>query len=122
MSNERIHYALVISHAVLGETDKAEEYLDQLLENRSADFDPFGGWSIQSMQWLDMEQAVDLALEEASKRPNGFTFDVIAAFHLAYPKLINHPKIQAHYQQEGKWMDYLAKRIPEYAELKKAAQ
>ena len=35
-------------------------------------------------------------------------------------QLFVHPELQDYYAKEGKWIDYLAKRVPEYAKYIKS--
>ncbi len=112
---------LVMSHVLLGEPEKAREYLDTLLDNPNG---WHGGdvnlWSIHvvmAMQWLDPKAAVEFAFSEASGYDNEYLLSQIAAYHLNAPRIINDPKIQAYFLKNGKWMDYLAKRLPKYAKL-----
>ena len=39
--------------------------------------------------------------------------------HVSYRHSLMHPKLQAFYLQEGKWIDYLAARVPEYAQYRR---
>ncbi len=36
-------------------------------------------------------------------------------FEIRASQLLLHQKMQAYYAKEGKWINYLAKRVPEYA-------
>ena len=44
--------------------------------------------------------------------------DRIAANHWLYRPILVQPRIKELIIEDGKWLDYLSERVPEYAELK----
>jgi hypothetical protein len=61
---------------------------------------------------------VKLALEQKARFPAWYGTDMIAAFHIWARHMLVHPDMQRFYVDEGKWVDYLADRVPEYAQYK----
>ena len=64
---------------------------------------------------LDMERAVEIAFGELAKDPNWDGFDEFAAYYAFNMAFLAHPRVQEYYAQQGKWIDYLAARVPLYA-------
>ena len=87
-------------------------YMDPYFRKASA-FDPF--FYIAYGQ-LDAERAVELLLEHKEDYPNWLGTDVIAMNHIVARPLVTHTDMQAFYLDEGKWLEYLATRLPEYEE------
>ncbi|MEP4486006.1 MAG: hypothetical protein ABJ013_10290 [Halioglobus sp.] len=114
--NECVCYLGVLAHAnaVLGDEAKALRLTEELLE--------VTGWTpVQRLRILgeiDVEQAVEAAFANLAEISSGNGFDVIASEYLFYKELVVHPRVQAYYVNEGKWIDYLAERVPEYAKYK----
>ena len=73
-------------------------------------------WPIVAYSRFDLDGAVEILLDNKARRPMWNGTDVIAASHITNRELLLHPKMQAFYVAEGKWIDYLSKRVPEYAE------
>ncbi|MDA7640517.1 hypothetical protein N8787_02665 [Opitutaceae bacterium] len=46
--------------------------------------------------------------------------EALAAYQLYHRPFLVHPKVQEYYVNQGKWIDYLSTRVPEYAELRKS--
>jgi TolB-like protein len=63
---------------------------------------------------LDANRAVELLLDRKIEHPDWLGTDVLAMNHTVSRQLITHPDMQAFYVDEGKWIDYLAARVPEY--------
>jgi TolB-like protein len=103
--------------AVLGDLDCTRRWANQLMNERNEKYNDFGLPGYAALSLFDLDQAVDLILEEKRRNPRWFGTDMVAAFQFHFPRLVLHPELMAFYQDEGKWMDYLAERIPEYAAL-----
>jgi hypothetical protein len=108
---------LAIALFVLGEKEKSSYYLDKLLDENGV----FYGldFAISVMQWTDLERAVNLALKLKQDEPTHPGLDWKAAYQINERPLITHPKIQAYYAKQGKWLTYLSTYVPEYAKYKK---
>jgi len=113
------HEALAIAYASLGETDKAREWADRLLNDRSETYNAYALPGFSALAALDIDRAVELILAFKAEHPTWRGTDFIAIFHLSKRNLILHPDMQAFYLQEGKWINYLAERVPEYSQLQK---
>jgi TolB-like protein len=117
--NEAILAALQArAHAALGQKAEARELVDKLLHERSNIYNVYGIAGYYALSALDPGRAASLALEESRSFPAWFGLDIFAAFHSDYRDIIVQPAMQAHYVQEGKWVDYLAARVPEYAKYR----
>ena len=44
--------------------------------------------------------------------------DQIAAYHWQYRPILVQPSIKELIIEDGKWLDYLSERVPEYADIK----
>ena len=77
---------------------------------------------VTAWAWIDSDHAVELYLkfreEEEGSVPLGL--GLLAINEYLNTPLIRHPKIQALFVQDGKWIDYLAERFPEYVPHKSA--
>ena len=56
-----------------------------------------------------------MMLEKKEEHQECHRTDVIAACQSVISDLLRHPDMQAFYVSDGKWLDYLAARVPEYA-------
>ncbi len=64
---------------------------------------------------IDLDDAVERLLAYKASHPAWHGTDLFAANHVVYRRLLRHADMQAYYVAEGKWVDYLAARVPEYA-------
>lgn len=111
-----IRSALVKAYSVLEiENDKALKIAEAMLADVNFQDDEILSKRISVMSYADVDRAVALAFAEQAKYKNWKGFDQLAAYHLYHHEFLLHPKIQAYYVKEGKWVKYLAERIPEYA-------
>ena len=46
--------------------------------------------------------------------------DVADTFPKEFIHIVEYPDAQAHYVKQGKWIDYLAERVPVYEKYQKA--
>jgi hypothetical protein len=60
-----------------------------------------------------------LVLAREASNPEFNIADWFAALHVEFRHMLVHPDMQAFYVKEGKWVDYLAARVPEYAQYGK---
>lgn len=90
---------------------KFADYDDNLLFSRMNG--PFLAYS-----FINTDDAVARALARKAEHPNWYGTDWIASSHVNNRHLLLHPDMQAFYVEEGKWLDYLAARVPEYAQYK----
>ena len=104
--------ALTFAHTVLGNEDKAGDFKDQLLEMARSDFGRKN--TVRAYMVLDIERAVEIAFGELARDPNWDGFDDFAVYYAFNMAFLAHPRVQEHYINEGKWIDYLSARVPEY--------
>jgi TolB-like protein len=101
--------------AVLDEHDCAVHWAEQALENAEGE-NPWSRFSAyMAVSHVDLNRAVRLILGQKARDPRWFGTDVIAAFQIVNRDVLRHPDMMAFYREEDKWMDYLSKRMPEYA-------
>jgi len=117
---------LAVIHHLLGEAEKGKAFLDQARETREKENDSlhlaqYNSYLILGLQYLDPDEAAEMMIQELQEPISLLSLDAIAAFHWSFRNLIIHPRIQplivAH--ENGKWLNYLSKRVPEYAKYKK---
>ncbi len=63
---------------------------------------------------IDPDRAVQLILADRASENSWNGTDWIAMLYRYNMNLVQHPDMKAFYIEEGKWVDYLAKRIPGY--------
>ena len=103
--------ALAHANAVLGQDDEARRWSEALAGQPQEDrLD-----AIDASAYVDLELAVESAFAELVQNPNWDGFDEMAAEYIWYRRLLAHPRVQEYYVNEGKWIDYLSARVPEYA-------
>ncbi len=118
---------LAVIHHLLGEAEKGKAFLDQARETMEKEKDSLINacenrpYLILGLQYLDPDEAAEMMIQELQEPMSCLSLDAIAAFHWSFRNLIIHPRIQplivAH--ENGKWLNYLSERVPEYAKYKK---
>ncbi len=73
---------------------------------------------IDATAWIDPDEAASLVLEELQVEMSLARLYHIAAFHWLYRPILLQPRIKELIIEDGKWLDYLSGRVPEYAGLK----
>ena len=68
----------------------------------------------QLLAKIDPDQAVQLIMADRASENSWSGTDWVAMLYRNNMKLVQHPDIKAFYIGEGKWVDYLAQRIPGY--------
>ena len=99
----------------LGRQDKAWALVNKMLDEESGAFDYSATWGLSM---LDPDQAVARILETRTAHPSWNGMDYMAIYCRAWRNVVVHPDIQAYFVKEGKWIDYLAERVPEYAQYR----
>lgn len=115
------HFWLIVSTLAaaieLGDKDTIAEFeakVRDIQREGTAQTDPL---LFHALSYLDMDEAVQLLLAQKTKHPNWIGTDLMAMSHIVARELLLHPDMQRFYVEEGKWVDFLAARVPEYAEL-----
>jgi TolB-like protein len=106
------------AHVMLDEEDRVQELLKSQLNESSDLNDNFLTSAYVALSHVDLDRAVELALAQKASRPGWHGTDMIAAFPIWARHMVIHPDMQRFYVNEGKWLDYLAERVPEYAKYK----
>ena len=72
--------------------------------------------------WVDSDHAADLYIKNVEDLDANFTSSLgrLAVYPYVNTPWIKHPKVQALFVEDGKWIDFLAERFPEYVPLKSA--
>lgn len=112
--DEHFHPLKSIPHAILGEMDIARTLVEEIIEKRSADFDPNGESAIRTMAWVDVDRAADMALAELARDPEWPPLGGFASSFLINRQFMEHPKIQEVFVKDGKWIKHLAERSEVY--------
>jgi TolB-like protein len=113
--NAQNHAVLARAYAAKGDEDKSREWADKLLNERDESYNSYGLAGFAALAETDTDAAVELVLQEKAQHPTWTGTDIIATFHITYRNIVTHPEMQAYYLDEGKWINYLAKRVPEYS-------
>jgi len=111
---ERIDSIQAVAFQIIGNTKQAKHLLNKLLNNRSANYNPYGMSGFRALAHIDLDRAVELVLAEKNKYNWWTGTDNLAIYHHTNRKILEHPKMQEYYLKEGKWINYLAKRVPAY--------
>ncbi len=113
-----IDHFTVAAHVTLADEDKISEMRRSLLNEEGGLVNDYLVSSYISLSRLDLDRAVELLLAQKAQHPAWYGTDVAAMTHIWSRHMIIHPDMQAFYVDEGKWVDYLAARVPEYARYK----
>ena len=116
--NSRSLAIVANAHAFLENFQEVQRLADEAL--RIEDLEP--EWDFGAIVHTDVDRAVDIAFAKIEGNRNSKVFDVTAAYHLYYRPFLAHPRVQEYHMKEGKWIDYLAARVPEYAEFKRTPE
>jgi len=109
------HLPMSIAYAALGMEDEIKRSLEKLAaKSDSFLFSRISG-PFYAYSRLDTDAAVERLLQRKAEHPGWFGTDWVATLHVSNRHLLLHPRMQAFYVEEGKWIDYLAARVPEYA-------
>jgi TolB-like protein len=116
---ERAKYPMSTAHLLLGNDDAIRELRESLLASEDDVVIGRDLGTFLTLSNLEPDDAVRRLLDRKAKYPNWFLTDWLAALHISNRAMLLRPEMQSFYVQEGKWIDYLAARIPEYAKYKK---
>ena len=106
------------AHAALGNEKELRDLRSSVFEDSQESFNIQQIADLISVSHLDADWVVQRLLEEKARHSTWFGTDVVAALHVVCRQIIVHPDMQKFYVDEGKWVDYLAKRVPEYAKYR----
>ena len=107
---------VLAAHALLGNDDRIRETLHPLLDSENSRAPVTDPWFYVSVAYLNLDLAVELLLKQTAKHPDWIGINQIVVRHLETRHLITHPDVQTYFVKQGKWIPYLAKRVPEYAQ------
>ncbi|MDA1069113.1 MAG: hypothetical protein O3C43_21720 [Verrucomicrobia bacterium] len=118
----RSHVALLLS--LVGWSESAKSILESVKqETNEMVFNITGIHDnrylfLQLMSWMDTETAVELLFDPQANHNLLKRKWELATDYLLNQRLLKHPRVVEMLVQDGDWIDYLAERIPEYAEYK----
>jgi TolB-like protein/tetratricopeptide (TPR) repeat protein len=112
-----IRYAAA-AFVTLDDKDKMHELGEALFDEEGRFHDDYQVLNYVALSRLDLDRAVELILAQKAKHPSWYGTDMIAAFYLWSRDVVTHPDMQRFYIEEGKWVDYLAAGVPEYAQYR----
>ncbi|HSR87458.1 MAG TPA: hypothetical protein VLL07_00775, partial [Pontiella sp.] len=108
---------MVQAYVTLGRQDEAWAVVKKMFDEEGQGFPgPTVGFALAM---LDPDQTAARMLAARELYPSWNGMDYTAIYCLAWRDVVIHPDIQAYYVKEGKWIDYLAERVPEYAQYRK---
>jgi hypothetical protein len=107
---------MIQAYVTLGRQDEAWALVKKMLDEERGVLGPVAGFALAL---LDPDQAAARMLETRELYPSWNGMDYTAIYCLAWRDVVVHPDIQAYYVKEGKWIDYLADRLPEYEPYRK---
>ena len=100
--------------AVLGEEEQLRALGAKIVTAPGRIESPWNAWVYVAYAHVDLDAAVEMLLEQKAAHPRWIGTDDLALNVLRARDIITHPDMQAFYTAEGKWVDYLAARVPEY--------
>jgi TolB-like protein/tetratricopeptide (TPR) repeat protein len=106
--------ARVTAYLAVGDRVNAERTVDMMLNNQSTSYDPWGAMGVLALAKIDPDRAVELIMADRADENSWDGTDWVALFYRYNMNLVQHPDMKAFYTKEGKWLDYLARRIPGY--------
>ena len=111
--------ALSNANFVLGETEAAKRFARQV-EALAKEESEIPNWFIVSntiLAWspLDSERAASLFLESLADENSSDLLGEVAIVHQLSRDTLTHPQVKAAIEKDGRWLDYLSERVPEYA-------
>ena len=102
--------SVAYAHVVLGQEEEARQLEDALVNQPYVNMED----SMISLATVDLERAVETAFAQLAENPSWDGLDEMAAHYIWHRPFLAHPRVQAYYVEQGKWLDYLAVRVPEY--------
>lgn len=108
--------AIALALSTIGDAERMRDVHEFLRDHDSFPAHMNFPRPIVAYSHLDLDSAVATLLKKKAEQPMWNGTDAIAAMHILNRSLLRHPDMQAFYVTEGKWIEYLEKRVPEYAQ------
>lgn len=109
----------IAAQVVVDDSDAIRQHRQDLVDLGDTPFGRYPLWMIIQYQHVDRDLVVEHLLSYKRANPDWFGTDLVAVFHIFCRPLLTHPKLARFYAEEGKWVEYLAARVPEYAQYSK---
>jgi TolB-like protein len=116
LQSEHAQRLAVEAYVTLGRQDKAWALVNKMLDKEQGIPSPAVEFALAL---LDPDQAAARILKLRELHPSWNGMDYTAIYCLGWKDVVIHPDVQAYYVKEGKWIDYLAERLPEYEQYRK---
>jgi hypothetical protein len=110
---------MIVAYATLDDDEGIQRFLQSHFDERGNPVNDYQLPAYIALASVDADRAVELALAQKARHPQWFGTDMIATWHVHSRHMLVHPDMQRFYVNEGKWVDYLAERVPEYAQYRK---
>lgn len=107
-----------IAAATLENDEAIDEFLESHFDENGYPVDTYQLASYIALGHIDLDRAVQLILSQKTEHPMWYGTDMIATWQIHTRHMLVHPDLQRYFVEEGKWIDYLADRVPEYAQYK----
>jgi TolB-like protein len=109
---------MIVAYATLDDDEGIQRFLQSHFDERGNPLNDYQLPAYIALARVDADRAVELALAQKARHPQWFGTDMIATWHVHSRHMLVHPDMQRFYVNEGKWVDYLAERVPEYAQYR----
>ena len=115
---DSIYMDFITAHAhwTLGELERTRSIADEFLRKREEDNNAYKVGIYITLALIDRDQAAKLFVDFKAQEPGWWGTDIMAMNYLSFRELLVHPDVQNFYREEGKWIEFLSKRVPEYGE------
>lgn len=110
---------IIAADVVLGNEGRLRTWRDEFTATDSELLNIGNPFVYIALAYLDIDRTVEQLSAYKAKYPNWRGMDVIAVHHSTARHLVTHPDMQAFFVEEGKWVDYLAARVPEYEQYRR---
>ena len=107
------------AYALVGNEKVVSRFLNSRFDESGKLFDDYQMAVYVALGHIDLDRAVELTLAQKTRHPTWYGTDMIATWHVHTRHMLVHPDMQRFYVDEGKWIDYLAERVPEYARYRR---
>lgn len=109
----QVDSAMALAYLALGDQTRAKQTVDMMINNKSDTYDPYAIEGVLALAKIDPDKAAQLIFAEKDQQ-YAWSTDWIALFYRYNMELVQQTDMKAFFIEEGKWVDYLARRIPGY--------
>ena len=113
--NDRLKIA---AQSIVNDRDAIMRHRQDLEDLGDMPFSRYPLWMIIQYQHVHRDLVVEHLLSYKKANPDWFGTDVVAVLHFVCRPVLTHPALIAFYAEEGKWVEYLSARVPEYGKYR----